>query len=58
MSPKTNQMGFKILNGQPHDNFDRETNRETNNDQISPGTNYLSPETYGIDGETNHLYRE
>jgi hypothetical protein len=47
MSPETNQTGFKILNGQTHDNFDCETNRETNQ---------ISPETCGIDGETNELY--
>jgi hypothetical protein len=53
MSCKTDQMGFKILNRQTHNNFDQETN------QISPETNGLwSPETYHLHVETNHLYRE
>jgi hypothetical protein len=54
--PETNQIGFKILNEQAHDYFDRETNQETN--QISPNTNDLSHVPYGIDGETYHLYQE
>jgi hypothetical protein len=56
MSRETNQMGSKNLKGQTHDNFDWETNRETN--QKSLERYDLSPETYGLDGETNHISRE